>query len=328
MIRKKRKIQKSFPEGRKPSLPKECEDELALCLKAKARWGFGSTRDEVRDLVKEYVTKNKDTETDLRKHCLYLRNSLYLRKYCQFKNNKPGEDWLVGFMRRYRLSSKKPSTLEKTRKIAASDPEIIYGYFDLLEEEVKRLNLTGRPMCVWNLDETNVCVDAKTTKIVAPKGEKAARVTATSGRENHTVMTAVSADGDVYPPLIVFKGVYMMSSWKAQTVYPGTEIAASENGWMTSAIFFNWLQRFCKTITQRPLLLIYDGHSTHLIYDVIKLAREEMMSIIKLPPHTTDKLQPLDVSCFKPFKSLWEKTIAKWTAENGGRKITKLNLFR
>ena len=53
-------------------------------------------------------------------------------------------------------------------------------------------------------------------------------------------MAAVSADGEVYPPPIVFKGIYFMSNWKAQTVYPGTEIAASENGWMTPAIFLNW----------------------------------------------------------------------------------------
>ena len=60
------------------------------------------------------------------------------------------------------------------------------------------------------------------------------------------------------------------------------------------------------------------------------LAREEGISIIKLPPHTTDRLQPLDVSCFKPFKTMWDKAIHKWTMENLGRRITKaefLNLL-
>ena len=99
------------------------------------------------------------------------------------------------------------------------------------------------------MDETNVCIEAKSTKIVAPKGEKAARISATSGRENHTVMAAVAASGELYPPLIIFKGVYMMSSWRAENHYPGTEIAASEQGWMTSTIFLNWLERFCKKVT-------------------------------------------------------------------------------
>ena len=103
-------------------------------------------------------------------------------------------------------------------------------------------------------------------------------------------MAAVSADGNLYPSLIVFKGTYMMTQWKATSKYPGTKIAVSENGWMTSVIFIEWLERFCKKKTQRPLLLVYDGHSTHHISDVIKLARKKMVTIIKLPPHTTDRL--------------------------------------
>ena len=44
------------------------------------------------------------------------------------------------------------------------------------------------------------------TRVVAPKGQKAARVTATSGREAYTVMAAVNAAGEKDPPLIIFKG--------------------------------------------------------------------------------------------------------------------------
>ena len=128
-------------------MPKENEDELALCLQAKARWGFGSTRDEVRDSVRDYVSANKGRDTKLGR---------YLKIHCQFKHNKPGEDWLISFMKRYRLSIKRPSKLEKTRKIAASDPEIIYSYLDLLVDEVKKLILSDRPECMLNLDETNV----------------------------------------------------------------------------------------------------------------------------------------------------------------------------
>ena len=308
----------SLPERRKRSLPKESEDELALCLQAKARWGFESTRDEVRDFVREYISNNKGTDTELGR---------YLDIHCKFKDDKPGKDWLISFMKRYSLSTKKPSKLEKTSKIVASDLEI-FSYFDLLVEEIERLNLGDRPGCVWNLGETNVSIDAKSTKIVATVGKKGARKSATSGRDNHTVMAAVSADGDLHPPLIVFKDYYIIprgyyTQYPGYTAeYPGTEVAVSENGW-TPLIFFGWLEQFCKTITERPLLLIYDGHSSHLTYEVIKLAREEMVSIIKLPPHTTDRLQPLDVSCFKHFKTIWAKTLHRWTYQNLGQKIQK-----
>ncbi|MPC55067.1 hypothetical protein E2C01_048999 [Portunus trituberculatus] len=50
---------------------------------------------------------------------------------------------------------------------------------------------------------------------------------------------------------------------------------------------------------------------------------EIAITIIKLPPHTTDVLQPLEVCYFKPLKTRWDATIAKWQAANYARKITK-----
>ena len=116
----------SLPEGRKRSLPKESEDELALCLQAKARLGLGYTRVEVQDIVKDYISTNKGMDTELGR---------YLDIHCQFKDNKPGKDWLISFMRRYNFSTKKPSALENTCKIEASNPEI--------DDEVIVLNVEG-----------------------------------------------------------------------------------------------------------------------------------------------------------------------------------------
>ena len=63
-----------------------------------------------------------------------------------------------------------------------------------------------RPECIWNVDETNLFTDPCKTKVVAPKGKKAARVTATSGRQAYTVMAGISAAQEKLAPLIIFKG--------------------------------------------------------------------------------------------------------------------------
>ena len=52
-------------------------------------------------------------------------------------------------------------------------------------------------------------------------------------------------------------------------------------------------------------LLIYDGHISHVWYGTTKLAMKYNMTIIKLPPHTTELLQPLDVAVFKSLKDTW-----------------------
>ncbi|XP_045124798.1 MFS-type transporter clz9-like [Portunus trituberculatus] len=240
----------------------------------------------------------------------------YLKKYCKYRNNIPEADWCTAFLRRYKLSRKLPSSFEKTRKSAASDPEVIYGYFDILEAEMKRFQLQNQPECIWNIDEIYLPIDPSKTKVIAPVGEKSSRVTATSGREATTVVAGISAAGDKLPPFILFKGKKFWSSWKRSKPSPGMQYAFSDSGWMMAEVFAAWFDIFALYITQRPLLLVYDGHSTHLTSTIIKKARAEDITIIKFPPHTTDVLQPLDVCCFKPLKTRWDATIAKWQAAN------------
>ena len=54
-----------------------------------------------------------------------------------------------------------------------------------------------------------------------------------------------------------------------------------------------------------PILLIYDGHGSHTTLDWITLARSKNIILYCLPPHTTHRLQPLDVGCFGPLQIAW-----------------------
>ena len=56
---------------------------------------------------------------------------------------------------------------------------------------------------------------------------------------------------------------------------------------MTSELFATWFELFIKKVTDRPLLLIYDVHLTHVTLQVIEKSRSEDITIVKLPPHTT-----------------------------------------
>ena len=77
---------------------------------------------------------------------------------------------------------------------------------------------------------------------------------------------------------------------------------------MTTKIFEDWFASFTKAVKTRPILLLFDGHMTHLSAKTIELAVAEDISLVKLPSHCTDILQPLDVSCFNPLKSHYEKS--------------------
>lgn len=60
-----------------------------------------------------------------------------------------------------------------------------------------------------------------------------------------------------------------------------------------------------RNTSNHPILLILDGHGSHETVKMIDLALSHGIIIFCLPPHTTHKLQPLDVGVFGPFSRLW-----------------------
>jgi len=78
---------------------------------------------------------------------------------------------------------------------------------------------------------------------------------------------------------------------------------------MDTNVFSEWFDVFADTVKERPLLLLFDGHMTHVSIPVIRRALAERIIILKFPPHVTDVLQPLDVCCFGPLKRRWEKML-------------------
>lgn len=66
-----------------------------------------------------------------------------------------------------------------------------------------------------------------------------------------------------------------------------------------------------------PILLLYDGHGSHLSEEMINLAEEHNIILFRLPPHTTHKLQPLDVGIFGPIQAKWLEIVDRELHKTG-----------
>ncbi|XP_018304461.1 uncharacterized protein, partial [Mycetomoellerius zeteki] len=66
-----------------------------------------------------------------------------------------------------------------------------------------------------------------------------------------------------------------------------------------------WLQHFAHCITptkENPVLLVLDNHSSHISLSTYSFCTNNYIHMLSLPPHTSHRMQPLDVSFFGPLK--------------------------
>ena len=142
----------------------------------------------------------------------------------------------------------------------------------------------------------------------------------------HTLLVCGSASGHAIPPLMIFPRQRMQESLKVGAP-PGIHFATSPKGWINQEIFLSWLDFFIANIPSwRPILLIYNGHASHLSIEVIEKARSNDIHLLCLPAHCTHILQPLDVSVMSSLKHHFYKACKAFLVQNPGRVITESDL--
>ena len=136
-------------------------------------------------------------------------------------------------------------------------------------------------------------------------------------------MTCVSASRVALPPLMIYPRKRQVPESFREGAVPGTVFCCSPNGWMNTEIFTEWFKFFISSIpSSRPVLLIMDGHASHMSIGNIELARENGVHLLCIPSHTSHILAPLDIGVFHSFKVNYGKACKKYLTKNAGRIIT------
>ncbi|GBO99210.1 hypothetical protein EVAR_65915_1 [Eumeta japonica] len=105
--------------------------------------------------------------------------------------------------------------------------------------------------------------------------------------------------------------------------------AANKIGWINSDIFVSvlkYIQKHTLCTKDNPILLLCDNHESHVSLEAINSAKENGIIYRSFPPHTSHRLQTLDVGVFIPFKSKLKITFNNWHIMNPAKALTIYNI--
>lgn len=282
--------------GRKTLLPPALEAQLVEYLLEMEKKFFGLTRRDVKVMAYQLARANGLN--------------------WQGNSGIAGPKWLELFLIRHKdkLSVRKPTATSHNRAKGFTK-EKVQHFFKILQDEMDKKNFP--PARIFNVDETGLTVvQSKVPSVLALKGKR--QVAAISSVERGSLVTAVTcmgASGIFVPPMLIFP----RKNWTARlmTGAPAGCIGACHpSGWIQSYLFTDWFKHFIKHTRpseESPVLLILDGHYSHSRnLDVLNLARENHVSIVCIPPHTSHKLQPLDKTFMGALKDYYSEEIRLW----------------
>ncbi len=163
--------------------------------------------------------------------------------------------------------------------------------------------------------------------VEALKSKRTARASQDGNREFITLIASICADGSHLAPALIYQGAShdLQDTWldDFDPIRDHAFFASSENGWSYDLLGQHWLENIFNRTTKEKVkrerrLLLVDGHSSHVNMRFIDYADANRILLAVLPPHSTHRLQPLDVGLFSPLATYYSQQIDKLLAESQG----------
>jgi hypothetical protein len=248
-----------------------------------------------------------------------MANLMYQHQTTPPRTLNIGKNWIRKFKNRHpELEGRKVRRIDIQRKDAI---KLIPEFFDWLKICVDQRSI--KPENQYNMDETAVKMILEGSEWVLTflKGE--IEIPDHPNKELSTFIECVSALGRSLPFFAIFKGQKVLDHWFVQEPgmtredleAQGHRFHASPKGWSSDSFAISWLKDVFipHTKPSNPndwRLLICDGHGSHATPEFRYICFENRIQVLYLTPHSSHRLQPLDVSIFGPLKHFWKQAIS------------------
>jgi hypothetical protein len=255
---------------------------------------------------------------------------------------QPGKNWSADFKARHKdvLDCRYLNTIDLSRHKADSAASH-RQYFSTLRQKIDQYSI--QPHNCYNMDEKGFLIGhLQKVKRVFPRAlmrqQKLLGAGQDSSKEWITLIATICADGSSLAPALIYKAVSgdLQDSWLRD--YDPQEhpcwFASSPNGWTSNELALSWLQSLFDKQTAGKAgrdwrLLILDGHGSHCTLSFLERCRNHKILVAVFPPHSTHRLQPLDVSLFGPLATHYSQELdAHSRLSQSIASVTKRDFFK
>ena len=99
----------------------------------------------------------------------------------------------------------------------------------------------------------------------------------------------------------------------------------NESGLINESVSLEFIDHIIKYSTctvQEPILIILNNHYSYCSSSVVEKAKDSGIASLTLSPHTSHKLQPLDVSVLGPLKVFHGNAVDEWLRSHPGKMVS------
>ncbi len=227
-------------------------------------------------------------------------------------------NWALSLLERMKFVKRKATTA-KSRE---NDQDFMVRKGVFLNEVAMTVETVGIPAeLILNWDQTGIRIVPSSNWTMEKKGSKRVEMTGVNDKRQITAVLCGNMLGDLLPLQIVYKGKTPRCHPRFQ--FPlDWDITHSIKHWSTEQTMLKYIDNivypYIKSVrdslncNSTAALVIIDNFKGQITPACISLLESYNIYTCLLPPNTTDRLQPLDVSVNKPFKDFLRRKFDEW----------------
>jgi len=220
--------------------------------------------------------------------------------------------WAYAFLKRMNFVKRKASTA-KSKYSVTDFAEIKRSFLRSVIQTVTMEEIP--PELILNWDQTGIMIIPSSSWTMEERG--ATRVELTALKDKRQI-TCGSIQGDFLPIQLIYKGT--TNRCHPRYKFPvDWHITHTKKHWSTEATMIQYIQRIIvpyvnanRESSDQAAVVILDNFKGQVTPAVTRLLEENNIHECLLPPNTTDKLQPMDLTVNKPAKDFLTEKFQEW----------------